>query len=203
VNTRVLASAITIVGVMCASPARAQGVVVGIKAGLNFATTSNAQVFPPATAPPLVGGSVESPRFSGGAFLVARFSNLLAFQPEGLYSMQGVNGIAAHVHSDAEIDMIQIPLLLRVGHKRGLYFIVGPAVGFVVRAIQHTNGLPDADFQTALNSQDTSLVLGGGLTVAHILVEGRYAAGLRDINKTAGSVVNKNKVFSILAGIQF
>ena len=57
---------------------------------------------------------------------------MLAFQPEVLYSIQGVkieedDGTEATV----AIDEVQIPLLLRVGGSAGTggYLLVGPSIG--------------------------------------------------------------------------
>ena len=207
---RVMTSTIAIVAVMCTGTSWAQDITVGIKGGLNFATVSNAdKAFLP--APELSDGSVESPRFIGGVFVIVAFTHTIAFQPEALYSMQGVSGIKAPaanvpftgvVASNAHIDMVQIPLLLRVGRKHA-YVIVGPAIGFVARAILQTAGAADFDFKDALKSRDASLVVGGGATFSRVLVEARYSAGLVDINRTAGSITNKNQVFSILAGVSF
>ena len=209
-NIRVMTSTIAIVAVASTGTSWADEVSVGIKGGLNFATVSNAdKAFLP--APALAAGSVESPRFIGGVFLMVPFTDVIAFQPEALYSMQGVKGIkkapvnvpfTGVVEANAHIDVVQIPLLLRVGRKRA-YVIAGPAVGFVARAILQIAGAPDFDFKDSLKSRDVSLVVGGGVTSLHVLAEARYSDGLVDINKTAGSIVNKSQVFSILAGFQF
>jgi Outer membrane protein beta-barrel domain len=185
--------------------ARGQDIGGGIKAGLNFATVSNAdQTF--SAVPQLVGGSVESGRLAAGAFLTWRFSNVFGVQPEILYSRQGAKGVTAglmNVETTANIDMIEIPLLLRIGHKHGVFALAGPEFGFVAKAVAQTAGKGDVDFKSALKNSDTSLVIGGGAAMGWFLAEARYSMGLADINKNAGTVANKNQVFSILAGIQF
>lgn len=51
---------------------------------------------------------------------------------------------------------------------------------------------------------DTGLAVGVGFTLSRLLLEGRYTIGLTDLNKTTESgTTNKNRVLSVLVGLQF
>jgi len=198
-------SVLALVSLLVPGVARAADIGGGFKAGLNFATVSNAdQTFFP--APVLTAGSVESARFIGGFFIWWRLGDVLSFEPEVLYSAQGVKGVTAglsNVESTANINMVQIPLLLRIGRHNGPYAIVGPAMGFVQSATLQTAGKPDVDIKAALKNRDSSIVLGGGVAFGSVVAEARYTVGFVDMNKIAGPVANRNRVFSVLAGVRF
>jgi hypothetical protein len=96
----------------------------------------------------------------------------------------------------AKLDYIQVPLLLRIGNsgKSGasLYGVVGPTLGFLARSQGVTDQLKSTDF---------GLVGGLGVTVSRLLLEGRFTQGLTDFNK--GGTIYKNRVLSLLIGVQF
>lgn len=103
------------------------------------------------------------------------------------------------------IDYVQIPVLLRLNAGSSsssgfvAYGIVGPAVEFKI-ADEIEGFTLDDGFEGA----DVSLVFGGGIEVARIIVEGRYAKGLRRINNTFSDVAEiKSQTFTILFGLRF
>lgn len=103
------------------------------------------------------------------------------------------------------IDYLQVPVLLRLNAGSSsssgfsAYGIVGPAVE--VKLADEIEGLTlDDGFEGA----DISLVFGGGVEIARIIVEARYAKGLRRINKTFSSAAEiKSQAFTILFGLRF
>lgn len=163
----------------------------GIKIGVNLATLS---AFNDASTTQRVGVVV-------GGFATFGLAPIIAFEPEVLFSMQGSKlhfGTGTIVSSDVttKLDYIQIPLLLRIGNsgKAGasLYGVVGPTLGFLARK---------QDVAGQLKSTDFGVVVGAGVTVSRLLLEGRYTTGLTDLNK--GGTVSKNRVLSLLAGVHF
>jgi hypothetical protein len=106
---------------------------------------------------------------------------------------------------DIRIDYLQLPALLRLTGGTNspsgfsLYGIVGPAVD--IKIADEVEGVTiDNGFEGA----DISLIFGGGIEVARIIVEGRYAKGLRQINNTFSDFTEiKTQGFTILFGIRF
>ena len=103
------------------------------------------------------------------------------------------------------IDYVQIPLLLRLNAGSSsssgfvAYGIVGPAAE--VKVADEIEGFTlDDGFEGA----DVSLVFGGGIEIARIIVEGRYSKGFRRINDTLSSADEiKSQSFTILFGLRF
>jgi len=174
----------------------AQTVDGGVKGGFNLASVSGE-----------VDRDADKGNLSGfivGVFFDVPVAPMFEFQPEFLYSRQGVKESFGSEEFKAKIDEFQIPLLARIGKRRiegiGAYVLAGPTIGIISRA----KGDPgDEDFKDELKSTDIGLTGGVGITVGHFLVEGRYTAGLTDLNKEESSEKNKSRVFSALAGFQW
>ncbi len=164
----------------------------GIKVGVNLATLSG---FNDASTTQRVGVMV-------GGFMTFGLAPMIAFEPEVLFSMQGsklhfgTSGTIVSSDVTAKLDYVQVPLLLRIGNsgKAGasLYAVAGPTLGILAR----NEGVADQ-----LKSTDLGVVVGAGVTVSRLLLEGRYTAGLTDFNK--GGTVYKNRVLSLLVGLNF
>lgn len=164
----------------------------GIKVGVNLATLSG---FNDASTTQRVGVMV-------GGFMTFSLAPMIAFEPEVLFSMQGsklhfgTSGTIVSSDVAAKLDYVQVPLLLRIGNsgKAGasLYGVAGPTLGILVR----NQGVADQ-----LKSTDLGVVVGAGVTVSRLLLEGRYTAGLTDFN--TGGTVYKNRVLSLLVGLNF
>ena len=174
----------------------------GIEAGVNLATVSGT-VDPDTTKSMRTGGAF-------GAFVSIPLGGDVSFGPEVLYSMEGVKikGTLGSqtLESTAKVNVIEIPLLLRVGGgKSGGFFVVGPAIGIIASAKQTDPfGGADTDFKDQLKNSDFSLVVGAGFNVSRLFIEGRYTAGLTDVNKdNTSSNKNRSQVISALVGIRF
>ena len=103
------------------------------------------------------------------------------------------------------VDYLQVPVLLRVnagGNSAGsfrAFGVIGPAVDFKI-ADEVEGFTLDDGFEGA----DVSLVFGGGVEIARIIVEGRYEKGLRRINNTFNELTDiKKQAFTILFGVRF
>ena len=173
--------------VVFASPAIAQG----IKFGPTFATfSSDALDFKSRTgihAGLFVGGSRDKT-----VGLQTEFNWLR--KKAGTQSGQNIR-----------IDYFQLPVLLRVNggsssaNGFGVYGIVGPAVSLKIGDEVEGFTLDDG-FEGA----DVSLVFGGGIEIARIIVEGRYEKGFRRINNSFSAPSDiKTQAFTILFGVRF
>jgi len=183
--------------------ASAQTVTGGVTAGINFAGASG----------DFGQNATKGRRTAGVLGVSAAFwvNDLVDVQPEILYSMEGASAkvSAAGVTSTltSRIDMIRIPVLARIGPRLGLhpsccYVVAGPAIGIVTRAKQTIPAVGDLDIKDQLKGGDFAIVLGAGFSVDRFTVEGRYTAGLTNLNKDAADV-NKTRVFAVLAGAKF
>jgi hypothetical protein len=164
----------------------------GIKFGPTFATfSSDALDFSTRTG------------IHGGIFFGGNRDGVLGIQSE-------INWIRKTAETDPldlgiRIDYLQVPVLLRLNAGSSsssgfsVYGIAGPAIE--IKIADEIEGLTlDDGFEGA----DVSLVFGGGIEVARIIVEGRYAKGLRRVNNTFSSVADlKTQAFTILFGLRF
>jgi len=185
-----LAALVVLALVGSASLAAAQG--AGIKFGPTFAEfSSDALDFSTRTG------------LHGGLFFGGNRDGALGIQGE-------INWIRKTAETDPldlgiRIDYLQVPVLLRLNAGSSsssgfsAYGIVGPAVE--LKIADELEGLTlDDGFEGA----DVSLVFGGGIEAARIIVEGRYTKGLRRINKNFSSASEiRTQAFTILFGLRF
>ena len=172
-----------------ASTAAAEG---GIKFGPTFAKfSSDARDFKTRTG------------VHGGIFFGGNRSGAIGLQGE-------VNWIRKRAATELgdqgiRIDYLQVPVLLRLNagtdspNGFALYGIAGPAID--IKIADEIEGITlDDGFEGA----DVSLVFGGGIEVARIIVEGRYTKGFRRINQLFEEPAEiKTQAFTILFGIRF
>lgn len=179
---------VTLTLIVSSSQAAAQG----IKFGPTFATFSSDSLdFSTRTG------------IHGGIFFGGNRDGAVGVQSE-------INWIRKNAQTDPldrkiRIDYIQVPVLLRLNAGSSsssgfvAYGIVGPAVEFKI-ADEVEGFTLDDGFEGA----DVSLVFGGGIEVARIIVEGRYAKGLRRVNNTFSDLAEiKSQAFTILFGLRF
>ena len=172
------------------SPVAAQG--VGIKFGPTFANfSSDALDFNTRTG------------VHGGIFFGGNRDGALGIQTE-------INWIRKNTEAEVlaqgiRIDYLQVPVLLRLNAGSSstsgfaVYGVVGPAVD--LKIADEIEGITlDDGFEGA----DVSLVFGGGMEIARIIVEGRYERGMRRINKNFSDFTEiKKQAFTILFGLRF
>jgi Outer membrane protein beta-barrel domain len=209
-NRRFLCVALVILAMAYAKPASAQHVGGGFKIGVNWSTLSGAVDVDEGVRADkdlrtglLVGGFVTFNLFPG-----------LSLQPEVLYSQQGVKLTQGGQEATAELDYVQVPVLLRIGGSgkgaAGLYGIVGPSFGFATSTKITQSGQPDLDIDDQIKSNETGIVFGVGITLSRFLIEGRYTEGLTDINEESVGFINnnlinknRNRVFAAVVGLHF
>ncbi|PQB04286.1 porin family protein [Aureitalea marina] len=163
----------------------AQGLDLGIKAGLNFATLSDAA------------GLDNKTGFVGGVFLGAKFSEKLGIQADLLYSQQG----AELDLGSFDLDYINIPAVIKYYPVKAFNIHFGPQFGFLVN--DDTQVIVNEiinDFK--VNDFDFSGVVGVGVNLPFGLrLEGRYIFGISEV--PSGPVYNnsRNQTFQLSAGI--
>ncbi|MBI2822990.1 MAG: PorT family protein [Acidobacteria bacterium] len=151
-----------------------------------------------------------------GAFVAANINRYLAIQPEALFSRKGTR-LEGHtedpfpLEASVRLDYIEVPVLARLSISRGAragYLIAGPAIGFSVgtdlRAQISSRSLPERDISDEIKNTEVSFVLGGGVQLRHLLVEGRYTQGLTKIREQSpGQQAARNRVLSLIVGFRF
>jgi Outer membrane protein beta-barrel domain len=185
---------------ICASPAFAQGIAVGVKGGVNVATQD-------------VTGDAGSPSSDWlttgvvGGFVTLPISSWLDVQAEGLYAMKGLRLNVAGIKSSLKLDYLEVPVLARVRFAHRYYAAGGPSMAFALRARARTTF---NDFTTELDVMDQverfdfGVAMGGGVEFGSVVVDGRYTLGLTDIDKDkTDTIATKNRTISVTAGFRF
>jgi hypothetical protein len=168
-----------------------------IKGGINFSTVTGDA------------GDVSKSMRIGGAFgggVSVMINDKITFDPEVLYSMEGVKVKFSGLEGTSAIDFVRIPLLLRIGAGSGAragYIVLGPAIGIVTRAKNSVDGGESEDFKSELKSTDLAIVFGAGVQANKFFFEGRYMAGLTDLSKESGDDSARSQVVGVLLGARF
>ena len=129
---------------------------------------------------------------------------------DGLLGLQSeLNWIRKRSESDRgaqliRIDYLQVPVLLRmnIGSRSSsgpiVYGLAGPAVD-----IKIADEIDGVTIDNGFEGVDVTMILGGGIEVARIVLEGRWDKGFRRINNLFSNVVEiKKQTFSVLVGIR-
>lgn len=150
-----------------------------------------------------------------GAAVDVPIAPMFSFQPEFLYTQKGgKNGILTDDDPDfearVEVDMFQIPLLLKVGATAGPvrpFVVAGPAFGFVTSAKAKFEGDGFSDEEDLketdqVETVEVSGIFGGGIRFGRGTIEYRYDHGFRDMDKDSDATA-KTRTHSILFGVSF
>ncbi len=187
---------------VCSATAQAQGVAVGVRAGVNVANLSFSSETEVTDSKNLTG-------LVAGVFVTVQVNGIVAFQPEVLFSMQGTKFRDAGQTAKIKLDYIQTPLLLHLkpGAKSPIALLVGPTLGFKSSAKIEVPGAPvgfDDEFDDDVKGFDLGLVTGAALELGPLVLDGRYTWGLTNIAKDSSDPgTAKNRVFSATIGIRF
>ncbi|WP_378188230.1 porin family protein [Aquimarina sp. W85] len=167
---RIFLSAIAIFGFSVAT--QAQDLKFGFKGGVNFATLS--------------GDDVDSDLdgrtgYHIGAVAQVSLMDMIALQPEVLYSAQGVK--------DRNIDYLNVPVLLKYKFAKVLSIEAGPQFGFVVNDDVKNGAKPE--------SFDFSGAVGAGVEISSFFAQIRYNIGFTEVVENFDG---KNSAFQISVG---
>ncbi len=162
----------------------------GLKAGLSFATLSNARP-----------DWKTRTGFAAGIAL-GLGPGPVSLQPEALYVQKGVAPNGAPSNSAPKLAYLDVPVLLKLQVPTpGIspFAVAGPVVSF---RLSCTAG--DADCNSTFKSTDWGVALGGGLRLGGptgLTIEGRYTWGLTDIHDVSAGVSSRTRTFLLLAGV--
>lgn len=171
------------------SPAFAQGLDFGIKAGVNFSSLTDAS------------GLDNRTGFLAGVFLGGKLGDKLGIQADLLYSQQGAEFNAG----DFDLNYINVPIVLKYFVTDKFHIHAGPQFGVLI----------DENAQTVVGTvinkigtkeTDVSGIVGAGLDLPFGLrLDGRYNFGLTDVpdDPEKEFTKGKNSVISLSIGYSF
>ena len=163
---------------------QAQGLDLGVKAGVNFATLSDAS------------GLDNRTGFVAGAFVGVKFSDKVGVQADLLYSQQG----AELDLGEFDLDYVNIPVVIKYFVAGGLNLQLGPQFGFIVNDDTRTV-IGNVIQNIEVNDFDVAGVVGLGYDFPMgIRVDGRYQFGLSDVPDIGSG---KNSVVTLALGYSF
>lgn len=201
--------AVAIAFLLAGSPVLAQGIDIGARAGVTFATVGGDDVE----------GVSSKSGISLGAHLAFDLGPLFSLRPEMNYMQKGSGVEDPDLLGDLTLNLtyLQIPVLAQVTVPNpvgpSFYFFAGPAVeietgctaefegGGISASVDCDN--PDADLLTR-KSVTWGVVGGGGvgfgLGVGEATLGVRYDYGLTSIDDSAAEADIKNRAFSVMVG---
>lgn len=155
-----------VVGALFVVTATQAQVSLGLKGGLNFNSAD------------VTGGGVDSKTgYHFGAYAVIK-AGAIGIQPEAYFSVQNLSTSG----DDIDLSYIQVPILLRLGFAKVLYFNAGPQFGFNTKA--ESGGV---DYSDQIKSMDISAAIGAGLDLPMGLgAQVRYVKALTNASEVAG-----------------
>jgi hypothetical protein len=160
----------------CSLNAMAQGIDLGVKTGINFASLSDVE------------SSDNKTGYTFGLFAGIKFTKKIGIQADVLYSAQGIK--------DLDLNYLNVPIVLRYFIFKKLNVQVGPQFGFVVD--DNLSDIFNGDVES--NSFDMSGVVGLGYDLPlGFRVAGIYNFGFKDAVDNLG----KNNVFNLSVGYSF
>lgn len=193
---RLLAIGLCLVG-LSVVPALAQRPTGGVEVGGGVSKVS-----PPGTAQSV---SV-SPGVLAGVYAVFPVLKTMSFQPEVIYSRKGSElstAVGATTQGvNLNLDYLEVPLLARMAMFKGIYMTEGIALGFPARAEVNSASGATTDVKSQVTSPDVGIVIGGGVSIQKAAVEFRYTGGVRRVNTTAGTAVQRNRSYVSLVRVQ-
>ena len=172
------------------------GFGVQVMGGPTFSTLADAKTLDPsASAGYLVGLGLGGNR--GG---------VVGVEADILYGRKGVKVSSAGVDEDFDQNVIHVPVMLKInigsGGANG-FRVFGLGGGFF--DWQFSSKLGDVDVTDDTEGYGAGYVLGGGVEIVRLSIQGRYMRGLTQISKDfdlASSEEAKSQSFAILVGIR-
>lgn len=176
---------VAVIALFIGTTAFSQSIDLGIKAGMNFASITDASNLSNKTG------------FQAGVFGGIKFTDKVGIQADILYSQQG----AKFDFGKFDLDYINIPIVLKYYLVQGLNLQAGPQFGFVVKDDIETDNNGGGSTKFSAENADVSGVVGAGYDFPlGLRVDARYNFGLTEIVDGAKS---KNSVISLALGYSF
>lgn len=199
-------AALTAAFAFAATGASAQ--TIGFKLGAGFANMST----------DASGVSTESiTGFAGGGHIRFGLGGRIGLQAELLSVTKGANFRGTGPGFDLRFEYVEIPVLVHIPLTLGAvapYVFGGAAVGLEVRCrIAPAGGTSSAQEDCSdgtggfdRNNPDFGLVGGAGISMmmgpGSIIAEGRYTAGMRNINAVSGGADLRHRVPTVMIGYE-
>ena len=189
---------VLVLALLSPAVATAQGLSVGVKGGLSYATI-----------PDFADGGIKFDTesrsgFAGGAFFRLTLLPGLSIQPEAIYTPKGVTAKTTLGNMDIDLVYVDAPVLLRLSFGlAGLtgYVYGGPSFNVLLSA-EAALGDDAEDVKDDLEPIEVSAVGGAGIEFGKLLIEARLSEGLKSISKNADEEI-KTRTFLVMAGIRF
>lgn len=185
--------------VLTVATANAQDFRLGVSGGVD----ASRMAISGASGGPLV----YKTEVAGGIVGELGISPTFGVQIEGNYSSQGA-GVINQDGSTAgsyNFTYITVPVLARLNAHKGLSFLAGPQVGFLMEAETKTSGDPDTDVKEQIEKMDFYAVFGAEYRFENgVFIGTRFNAGLKNaIKDDASNTEIKNRYFSFRVGYSF
>jgi Outer membrane protein beta-barrel domain len=167
-------------------------VQIGVKAGANFTTLTDDMGYSARTLF----------NFNAGAFAQFPLGHFVSLQPELVYSGQGARYVDGDGYIGSQhLNYLNIPVLLKLKSRYGVYVETGLQVGFLTSAKDKDQG-SSADISSQVSSADFSWVFGFGYKVpmSPVGIDFRYNLGLSNIdnnNVSGDNYTLRNDVFQL------
>ncbi len=202
--------ALALCSILVAGPAAAQ-MGFGIKGGLNIADLNDLKAID--SIDDLEQESKTG--FVGGGYLKFPLGPL-RLQVEGLYSLKGAKGHSFNGLSsepwETKLTYLEIPVLLKFEFPTPVlkpFLYGGASVALLMKAEMRNERINTdwVDIKDDLKTTDYGLVVGAGIELLGITLEGRYTHGLANtVDQKSGNMLvdeAKNKTWSVMAGFDF
>lgn len=180
----------------------AQGVAVGLKAGVNFANqTLKASASGLSVSP----DTKSLTGFHVGGYLTVNFTDKIGIQPEVLFSSVGskISDATFGINGSEKASYISVPILLKVNPIPILNIHAGPQFGILTSAKEESGG-DSQDVKDQYKSTDVGIAFGAGLDLPMGLnFTARYVVGLGNVADNSDPSVDvtvKNAVFQLSVG---
>ena len=143
--------------------------------------------------------------FVGGLSVNVPLQDMFSVELDALWAQKGTQFTFDRDTGKIKLNYMDVPVMGRItlsgsGSAR-VHLLIGPPFNFKIsEKFDPEDGNNDED---QIETFETALVIGGGVTVTRIGIEVRYGMGLSNIVKDSGNegFTGKNKVFSILLRI--
>jgi len=144
-----------------------------------------------------------------GGFFIAPLNGVLAIEPEALYTIRRAAVVDGPLESTFKLTALEFPVLFRVAPATsgaGVHFVAGPSINIRLTARQTTES-PDGSFSEDAGDQakrgELGFIVGGGVDVGWLRLDGRYTWGLSTLNTdTSDNTHIKSRAFTFLAGVR-
>lgn len=181
-----------------ASAAQAQSPAFGIKAGASLTNVTGDGV----------GNTKNIVGFHGGLLANLPINDAFSIQPELLYSMKGTKSegsLAGYTTTlTSRLHYLDVPVLARV-NAGGLFFELGPQVGFLLAAKQKaetSGGIGAGTYSRDIKDQVRTVDFGYAAGLGYQLSNGpgiglRYNGGFIDTKNPSSSAEVRNSAFQL------